>query len=459
MKRFFKQHIGLIILIVISLVFPTSLTNQAKLNMRIIVTGLAIDKVDDEYEVTAQFVKNTPGNESPGTSATIEFITEKAETIALALSNLSYKSGKVAAFSHTSFIIMGDSLLDDATKCLDYFIRDKIIKSSTMLVFAEGSAKDEIKKTKNVELSVGLGLQKVFLYKEKEGDGLMMTVLDFLKASNTYSKTALASTIKLEPCDESGESSSSGTEEKTGQSEGGSSSTDDGSTEGSGSGNQSSSSIKSGSQSSSNGGVGGGSSSGSNASSSGSQSSGSSSQSGSEFFKAQSPILCFVNGKYATKLETYEEFVGFMLANRKTTNCVIFVSDIEGEKFENAKISINIKSKASKFKIRYENGTPCLDISVFINNAEINEILSNEFVEDIKDDDYEKIESATNKEISRLLSASFEKAKTNGIDLFGAYELAQKFAYKETQTNFESADEFLSKLKLNVNVVINKLDF
>ena len=44
-----KRHLGLVILLIIVLVFPTSMSYQARLNMRIIVTGLAIDKIDGEY--------------------------------------------------------------------------------------------------------------------------------------------------------------------------------------------------------------------------------------------------------------------------------------------------------------------------------------------------------------------------------------------------------------------------
>ena len=81
MERFFKKRIGLIILIIIALVFPISLSTQARLNTRVIVTGLAIDKVDDKYEVTAQFVKTTPGTESAGTSAEVEFVSDSDETM------------------------------------------------------------------------------------------------------------------------------------------------------------------------------------------------------------------------------------------------------------------------------------------------------------------------------------------------------------------------------------------
>ena len=119
-QLFLKKHIALFIVIVILLVFPVSLSSQAKLSMRIIVTGLAIDKNENEYEVTAQVVKSTPGTESPGTSASIDFISEKGETVSRALSKLMYRTGKVSAFSHTSFVVMSEDLAkEDATSCLD----------------------------------------------------------------------------------------------------------------------------------------------------------------------------------------------------------------------------------------------------------------------------------------------------------------------------------------------------
>ena len=114
------------------------------------------------------------------------------------MAKLTYKAGKVAAFSHTNFVLVGGDILDEnLTEVLDYFVRHKTIKSSALLLFAEGKASDEIKKTKDIELSVGIGLQKVFLFKEIEGDGEMMTILNFLNDSKSFSQTSTASSLKL----------------------------------------------------------------------------------------------------------------------------------------------------------------------------------------------------------------------------------------------------------------------
>lgn len=458
-KRIFKRHIGVIILLVLLLVFPSSVSNQAKLNMRIIVTGIAIDKVDDEYEVTAQVVKNTPGTESPGTSATIELVSDKASTVSLAMSNLSYKAGKVAAFSHTSFVILGKSVYEsEGVKCLDYFIRDKIIKASTMLLFAEDKASDEIKKTKDIELSVGLGLQKVFLYKERESDGLMVTILDFLKESESFSQTSVASTIVLTTNEEDEsqmQNTGSGSSMQSGSSSGSSGQTSlsqdnpSGSGESSGSGGGSSGSG-SGGEKSSESGSGSGSSSSSSSESSGGSSSG---EGASEYFKAQSPIMCFVDGKFACKLETTDEFVGFMLVYDKSKNCDISLED------EKSKASINIKNKSSKLNLRYENGVPCLDIVIYIKNAEINEILTDKIVNDVNYEEYSRIERAIKAEVANLVSTCFEKAKSAGADIFHAYELGIKYHYGETMSNFDSYQDFVDKLRINVDTKIIKLDY
>ena len=171
-KEFFKRHLGIIIILIVLLVFPTSFSNQTRLNMRVIVTGVAIDKSDDKYEVTAQIVKTSPGTESPGVSAMVNFISDKDESLLGAISKISYKAGKVSAFSHTNFIVIGKELMEseDINTCLNYFIRDIIIKDTALVLFAEDKASDEIKKTKEIELSVGIGIQKVFIFKEKESD-------------------------------------------------------------------------------------------------------------------------------------------------------------------------------------------------------------------------------------------------------------------------------------------------
>ena len=443
MKQLVRRHLGLIIFLIIALIFPLSLSNQVKLNMRVIVTGIAIDKVGDEFEITAQIVNASPGSESPGQSAELNFLTDKGETVSKALANLMYKTGKVSAFSHTSFIILGNDILkEDATKCLDVFMRDKIIKNSALLLIAKDKAKDELKKTKNLELSVGLGLQKVYIFKQEESDGLMLTILGFLNKSKMYGKTAVVSQIELENNEKSDDSAENSSKNTSSSSSGSSSLDESGSSDSQG---------NSGSSSQSNGEESSGSSSGG---------SGSSGEQKNNFsFKAGATLKCFVDGKYVLDLSEEDDVLGYMLSANRTKTTYIEIEDVEIERFEDARFSISINDKDIYKKIRFENGTPCLDMKIVVNNAQINDILASEIVTDISKDEFEKIKDKLEKSISKMVSSTFEKTKSVGADIFRAYEKAYKFNYNDLNKYKISEDDFIKKLRLNLEICITKLEY
>ena len=417
-----KRHLGLVILMIIVLVFPTSMSYQARLNMRIIVTGLAIDKIDGEYQVTAQIIKTTPGSKPPGTSAEVDFLIDKSKVLSEAVAKLAYKAGKVSSFSHTNFIVVGKSILeDDVSQCLDYFVRDKIIKNSALVLFAEDKAGEELQKTKQTELSVGIGLQKVYTFKEYNSDGLMVTMIDFLKHSGSNTGTSVASTFKLE----------TNKEQQTGS---GGSSTGSGGSSGSGQ------------------------SSGSSGGSSGE--SGGSSGSGEEYqyFKQTSPLMCFKEGKFAGKIESEDDIDGFMLAHKKSKVIEISLENINGGRFKNSQIEVAIKNKKTRFKIRYEADTPCFDIKVVIRKSEIGEVLSDKIIGTLTEEEFDLVVDALKKEIAKKVAGCFETTKGFGVDIFNAYDYAYKFAYKDT-IKFDSKEDFLNALKINVGVDVKQMEY
>lgn len=415
MKDFFKKRIGLIILLVAIFAFPSSLSTQARLNMRAIVTGLAIDKVDDKYEVTAQIVKTSPSTESGGEKATVNFVSDNDETVIGAISKLSYKTGKTSAFSHTNFIIIGkDVLEEDLTQTLDYFMRDNITNDSMLLLVAEEKASNEIKKTKDVELSIAIGLQKVFMYREKEGDGVMNSVLEFMKDSKESSGTSVVSLLALEKNDEQSEDNPAGGGSSSSSGSSGESGTEDGGEQGGGSKYQ--------------------------------------------YFKAQTELGCFVDGRYVGKLEK-DEVLGYMLANKKATIDDVYAEDFDKSVFNAKRVGVKIKDKTNKLKIRYENNIPCLDLVVKIKNSAIYEIQSEEFIDAPTDAEFSEIKNGLKKKIAENVSKCFEKSKELKADIWGAYLLAQKHHYKQTNMYYKNREDFLSNLKLNVIVEIDRLEY
>lgn len=473
MSQFFKRHVGLIIIIIIAIVFPVSLSNQAKLNMRIIVTGIAIDKTEDGYEATAQIVKTTSNTESSGIGAEIEYVSDKADTISFALANLMYKSGKVAAFSHTNFIILGNDILkEDVTVCLDIFMRDRIVKNSALILFSNGKAGDEIKKTKNMELSVGLGLQKVFSFKQEDCDGLMMTVLDFINDNQSYGKTAIAGVLELTDDISSNQNTSKDSNSSTpNTSDSGEQSSSSKNSSSESSSKQSSPDSSSSSESNSNSSSSSSSSSSesSNSSSSGSVSSSSSGNSSSEssssndknskiYFKANTPLYFFVDGKFAFKIVNNEEMLSYLLFYPKTKTCYIEVDEIENENLKNAKVSISVKNKKVKKKIRFENNIPCLDLHLTIINCEFNEIVSDGQITVVDTEIANSIKDSLKKKLSKTISNIYEKAQENNADIFNAYEEAYKFHYSKLTKYYKNEKDFLQNLKINIEIDVKNLD-
>ena len=451
MKMFIKKHIGIIVLLVIILAFPTSMSTQARLNMRVIITGLAIDKTEDGYEVTAQTVKPSPSSESSGTGASINFISDKGDTVVSALSKLSYKSGKVAGFSHTNFILLGKEMLNEnLSKVMDYFLRDNIIKDSVLLLVAKESAKDEIKKTKDVELSVGLGLQKVFVYKEKESDGAMTTLLSFANKCYGHSKTALVSVLSLTE-ESSSKSSSSGSSEKPSgadtqqKSSGGTENSDSEKPEAESSGSQGGSESQVGSSSGSE--------------SSSQSSSGSGSEQKFQYFEAITPLACFVSGKYVGMLEQEDEIMGYMYARKECHAEDLSVDKLNFGNLKNARVGVDIKDKTNKKKIRFEGPNPCLDICVDITNASIKEIENDDLFQIPTEEEFEFIKTKIQEEIAKKVAKTFEKSKELKADVFGAYDIATKFHYNKIKNSFDTMEKFIDGLKLNVIVNISRLEY
>lgn len=425
MRNFFKKHIGIVILLVIMIAFPASMSTQARLNMRIIITGLAIDKTDSGYEVTAQIVRTAPSSGAEKAGSTIDFITDTGDTIVSAISKLSYKSGKVAGFSHTNFILIGKKMLDEnILKTMNYFLRDTLIKDSVLLLVAKDSASDEIKKTKKVGLSVGLEIQKVFVYKEKESDGAMTSLVSFVNESLNESKTSVVSVLSMNAVSKS-----------NGQ-KGGASSESSGGSSGQESGGQSGGQTEQ--------------------TSGGESSQGSSSD--SEYFDAITPLVCFVGGKYVGSLEKEDEIMGYMFSEDKCTSEDISIKDVSVGKLKNAIIGIDVKNKKCQKKIRFENDTPCLDICIKITNSTIREIQNEELIQTLTTEEIDFIKSKIAEHISKSIATTFEKSKELKADIFGAFDIANKFHYKDVKNRFENMEQFLEKLKLNVDVKITRIE-
>lgn len=453
--KFFTKRSYLFILIACLLFIPQSFGYQAKLNMRMVVTGIGIDKVESGYEVTAQVIMPSPGSESGGASAHVDFISEIGDSISDGIQKIAYKVGKIAGLSHTTFVIAGESMLEDnLATALDYFARDAKVNPSVMLLICDGAAKDMIKQTKNLELDVGVGLQKVFIYKQGTLNGLVIPITEFINSSFNIAKSSTVSGILIAP--EGVEELNSGGGQEQGDTSSGSKNTQSGTQ----TGDQSSSSP-------------GGSSNGSSNSSSGSggsqgSGSGQGGQGGqapqSARIKYLNDIYYFKQGKYVNKLTEQKQILGVMLADKYSSNGDLKIENVTGEILTDAVITLRYNNKVTKKSIKFKNGKPVLMFDITIKDMQIIEILNKdqpnlEIYNRQEDAVLDLIKKNVQSTITQNIQQAFDKTKSDNVDIFDIAELAYQTKTDEWKDFYnEYGENYLENCDIKVNVRIKTIN-
>lgn len=136
--------------ILISLILMLLLTgcwNYKELNDYSIVTGIAIDKINDEYELSILISNASKGNSEKDTSPQIIVYSGKGNTIMEALKDIGLISSKEIYLGHFSVLLLSEDVAREGiNNVIDLFLRE----SSTKKVFyvaitKDSSAKDILK--------------------------------------------------------------------------------------------------------------------------------------------------------------------------------------------------------------------------------------------------------------------------------------------------------------------------
>ena len=200
MKKFLRNNIWLFLIIALALLFPQSLSSQAELGMRMIISGVGIDYVDDKYEITAQVVLPAKSEKAGGINAKIGFVTEPAATIGEGVNAVSKKFGKIAEFSHLEYILIGEGFENkNLAGELDYFFRNFKLKNSIMLLSTEqSSAKETITKVGKLDLGVALSMQKIYYANQENLNAISKTYVDFISESLSADGISVLDTLVFE---------------------------------------------------------------------------------------------------------------------------------------------------------------------------------------------------------------------------------------------------------------------
>ncbi len=135
--------------IYIIIVFSCLLTgcyNYREINNIAITSAVAIDKIDDEFEITVQIINTKKSGNNSSTNSTIPTVTytSKGKTMQEVLRKIVTSSPKRLYVSHLEILVIGEEYAKEGIKdMLDFLFRDAEVRMQFLVVVAKNSkAKD-----------------------------------------------------------------------------------------------------------------------------------------------------------------------------------------------------------------------------------------------------------------------------------------------------------------------------
>lgn len=364
MVKLFKNNIWILILIASIVLIPMSLTTQTEINVRVLITGIAVDLTEDErYEVTAQVL--FPGQTDSGSQAAIHFVTVTEENISTAIEVIAIRIGRIPGLSHLSFILLGQDVYEKLNmyNVLDHFIRDERIPNSTSFYCTEGKAKDQMYMTSSLQLTSAISIQKIFMSKEQVMDGIMVPVQAFLDHGLEGSCGHLVSGFEItkqKVLEEEEENSEPVEDDNSGR------------------------------------------------------------------IMDKSDVYLFRKGKFVKKIVDYDAKMGIFLLDRKSEEGLFVVNGVNGDIYKNASITAFLRDKSLKIRARFEDGVPHIKFSLKFSNNKImgieNENIGNDNYSTKKNFINEPVKKALSEKLEKCILSAISELE--GIDV---YEFEEKF--------------------------------
>lgn len=132
-----------ILFLFIIIFFVSGCYDYVELNNLSIITGIGIDKVDENFKISFEIINDEKSNnESKVTSKIYE---GTGKTIAEAIDNTTKSVPKLAYYAHLKVLVISSSLdKDDIPELIDYFLRSPQIRNEFYLVVAKDVTASEI---------------------------------------------------------------------------------------------------------------------------------------------------------------------------------------------------------------------------------------------------------------------------------------------------------------------------
>lgn len=414
-KKLLHNKLFYIFALLIILMFPTTLYAQSDKDKTLVVTSIGIDKEDDKYNLTTLAVIPKGSND---VNANLEAFSGEGKTIAEALKNISFNTGKKIGLAHCDSIIISlDATEDNISIILDYFIRTSNLATNATLIVSDGKASDLLNASKSSNNYLDLSLKNIVAFQEENSFIHDTTIEKFYKTYFTESSTFYLPIIGIQSAQQSGSGSDGGGAGSSGNQSGG-----------------------------------------------GSDDSGGGQSGGKEEKKIKNDerILVLKNGKKQRELTPDEIFI-YSLVSSSSYNLQIELENINDEYVTESLEVYEQVGKAVFTDYTFDaEGNPIVKYDVWL-SVMIDEIASTinyayASIDSLQNFISPTVEKLIKEQVSEKLDNVNKQLQTDGSDIFGLYEKYHAFhtkKWKKYLDTLESQHDYLRNLNIAINLHLN----
>ncbi len=422
MKYLWRNKLLLIILAIVILMFPTTISLPQQSRSENIVTAVGIDKVGEEYEITLQYL--IPDASSGQNSLRLASL--KGKSVADAMEKINLDFGKVSGFAHCRVLIFNDEAgNNDLFNELDYFQKIKVNANNILLVNTKDSAKDLLSAVENLNSDFYVILSRYSVEDKHNQYQALKTIGDYYNEMLGNNRTIAVNTIDLEK--ESG---------SAGESSGGSGGSG-------GSSSQGGDDKKSESSGASSGG-------------------GSSSSESSESKIKNDGKLCILKNNKIVETLSSDDSRRLNWFSKRVKDMTLEISGFSDDTYQNADMTFDIFKKKTKIKVDFVGGQPiyklCVDVNASLVESRTGDVNKEEYkVNNRRFSD--KLKGAIKAQILREMVQAEENFVSKKYDVVQCNEYFYKFKnkqYKDYIAKLSSKDDFLSQVKFQYQININQ---
>lgn len=133
---------------VIVLIFSMTTITRIPLHQRALIQGIAIDREQEQFQVTVQAVSTSP-------TTAVEVYQAEGSSVYDALNNIALVSGKMPFYTHNAIVIIGRDCAEYGLEhVIDFFVRHHETRPAETVFAAKGKAADLLTLKTDVQISM-----------------------------------------------------------------------------------------------------------------------------------------------------------------------------------------------------------------------------------------------------------------------------------------------------------------